>query len=126
MCRSNISLLCALECNTLRRHIRDRVFILITDIHSSLTLRPTTAEATTPFADILQGVQCPEGLTASTDVAHVVSQSEILLMVIPTPFVARTMEPLAHLLRPDHILVSCTKGILNDTLETPNEVSLSI
>ena len=69
-----------------------------------------------------QGVRCPEGLTASGDMAGVVSASEIVLMVIPTPFVAATVAPLAQLLQPDHILVSCTKGILNDTLETPNEV----
>ncbi len=71
---------------------------------------------------IAQGVECPEGLTASGDMAEVVGASEIVLMVIPTPFVAATVAPLAELLRPDQILVSCTKGILNDTLETPNEV----
>jgi len=44
-------------------------------------------------------------------------------MVIPTPFVAATMKDLAELLRPgDQVLVSCTKGILNDTLETVNEI----
>ena len=42
--------------------------------------------------------------------------------VIPTPFVARTIEPLADIMKPSQILVSCTKGILNDTLETPNQV----
>ena len=69
-----------------------------------------------------QNVPCPEGLTASADMAEVVRASEVILMVIPTPFVAATVAPLADLLRPDQILVSCTKGILNDTLETPNEV----
>ena len=54
-----------------------------------------------------------------------VAASEVILMVIPTPFVAATVAPLAQLLRPDQILVSCTKGILNDTLETPNEVRQS-
>lgn len=48
--------------------------------------------------------------------------AQVLLVVIPTPFVARTLAPLAGLLQPRHIIVSCTKGILNDTLETPNEV----
>lgn len=71
----------------------------------------------------MQGFPCPEGLTASGDMEDVVAQSEVILMVIPTPFVARTIEPLAAKLRPDQILVSCTKGILNDTLETPNQVS---
>jgi len=70
----------------------------------------------------LKGVKLPEELTATTDMEAVVTQSEVLLMVIPTPFVARTLAPLAALLTPKHILVSCTKGILNDTLETPNEI----
>jgi glycerol-3-phosphate dehydrogenase (NAD(P)+) len=77
---------------------------------------------TTQAFESMQGVPCPEGLTASTDMAEVVGASEVILMVIPTPFVAATVAPLADLLRDDQILVSCTKGILNDTLETPNEV----
>jgi glycerol-3-phosphate dehydrogenase len=46
------------------------------------------------------------------------------MQVIPTPFVAKTIEPLAGVMTPKQILVSCTKGILNDTLETPNQVLL--
>lgn len=34
--------------------------------------------------------------------------------------------PYADRLRDDHIIVSCTKGILNDTLETVNEVMVRI
>lgn len=43
-------------------------------------------------------------------------------MVIPTPFVERTVAQVVGAVRDDTILVSCTKGILNDTLETPNEI----
>ena len=49
---------------------------------------------------------------------------QVILVVIPTPFVASTISPLADLLQPHQILVSCTKGILNDSLETPNQVLL--
>ena len=88
----------------------------------ALTLPLTlTLDSTLTLTLMAQGVRCPEGLTASGDMAQVVAASEIVLMVIPTPFVAATVAPLAQLLRPDQILVSCTKGILNDTLETPNE-----
>jgi glycerol-3-phosphate dehydrogenase (NAD(P)+) len=31
-------------------------------------------------------------------------------------------EPVTHLFTPNHILVSCSKGILNDSLETVNEI----
>lgn len=74
------------------------------------------------------------------------------LQVIPTPFVERTMGKLINVIREDQvglnsmaciphfpkrlhslmfvkccmvtlqILVSCTKGILNDTLETPHDI----
>jgi hypothetical protein len=39
-------------------------------------------------------------------------------MVVPTPFVAHTLAPVVDKFLPGGILVSCTKGILNDTLET--------
>ena len=43
-------------------------------------------------------------------------------MVVPTPFVAATLSPVLHLLKPHQIIVSCTKGITTDTLETVDEV----
>lgn len=70
----------------------------------------------------LPGHKLPESFTATTDLAAVVSSCEVVLMVVPTPFVARTLAPVADRFRPDGILVSCTKGILNDTLETPAEI----
>lgn len=70
----------------------------------------------------LPGVTLPEELKATTDMKAAVTDAEVILMVIPTPFVASTLAPLATLLQPHQILVSCTKGILNDTLETPNHI----
>lgn len=61
-------------------------------------------------------------MTATTDIVEAAQFGEILLVVIPTPFVARVVEQLRDVLRPDQILVSCTKGILNDTLETPHDI----
>jgi len=69
------------------------------------------------------GFKLPENLVASTDKHDVVSRSKLLLMVIPTPHVAEVMETIAGDLRPeDQIIVSCSKGILNDTLETVDEI----
>ncbi|PRW59103.1 glycerol-3-phosphate dehydrogenase [Chlorella sorokiniana] len=70
----------------------------------------------------LKGYPLPENLRASGDIRQVASFGEILLMVIPTPFVERTVSQIVDAVRDDSILVSCTKGILNDTLETPNEI----
>lgn len=70
----------------------------------------------------LPGVSLPEELKATNDMEEAVKGAEVILMVIPTPFVASTISPLVNLLQPHQILVSCTKGILNDTLETPNHI----
>mmetsp|Transcript_18321 Transcript_18321/g.51328 ORF Transcript_18321/g.51328 Transcript_18321/m.51328 type:complete len:376 (-) Transcript_18321:65-1192(-) len=71
----------------------------------------------------LKGFQCPKELIASTDKKAVVEQAELVLMVIPTPFVTEALEDIASRLDPKrHIMVSCTKGILNDTLETVDEI----
>lgn len=77
------------------------------------------AKENTPF---LAGHRCPGSFTATGDLCSVASSCEVVLMVVPTPFVAATLKPVADKFRPDGILVSCTKGILNDTLETPAEI----
>jgi glycerol-3-phosphate dehydrogenase (NAD(P)+) len=39
----------------------------------------------------LPGYKCPESLRATGDMAAAIAGAEILLMVIPTPFVAATL-----------------------------------
>ena len=59
-----------------------------------------------------QGHRAPDGLRASTDMAEVVKHAELLLMVIPTPFVAATIKGIKDLLRPEQVCV------LHDYLQT--------
>ena len=54
----------------------------------------------------LQGYKAPEGLKASSDMAEVVKHAELLLMVIPTPFVAATIKGIKDQLRPDQVCCS--------------------
>eukprot|EP00803_Ostreobium_quekettii_P004849 evm.model.scf_752.3 EVM.evm.TU.scf_752.3 scf_752:18570-24965(+) len=70
----------------------------------------------------LKGVKVPPGLIATNDLPQIVAHGEIVLMVVPTPFVASTLAPVAKQFRKHQILVSCTKGILNDTLQTVDEI----
>lgn len=70
----------------------------------------------------LPDMRVPDGVRATTDLKEVVERSQLLLMVVPTPFVAGTLAPIASDLRTDQILVSCSKGIMNDTLETVDEI----
>ncbi|KAF6266827.1 NAD-dependent glycerol-3-phosphate dehydrogenase [Scenedesmus sp. NREL 46B-D3] len=74
----------------------------------------------------LPGHKCPEGLSASSSLQEVASSCNLLLIVVPTPFIEKTLAPVAAAFKPDCILVSCTKGILNDTLETPHEILLRV
>lgn len=70
----------------------------------------------------LKGHKLPPALKASSDIQEVAAYGEIILMVIPTPFVERTIGQVVDTLSDRSILVSCTKGILNDTLETPDNI----
>jgi len=72
------------------------------------------------------GFRLPESIKATTNKDVAVSGSDdenetiLVLIVVPTP----ALEEVVRDLRLDdrHILVSCTKGILNDTLETPDAI----
>lgn len=48
-----------------------------------------------------QGHRAPEGLRATADIGAMVAHAEVILMVVPTPFIAATMESIKDRLRPD-------------------------
>ena len=48
-------------------------------------------EETRENTRFLPGVKIPQGMRATDDLAHVVDHGEVLLMVVPTPFVERTL-----------------------------------
>lgn len=56
---------------------------------------------------LMQGYKAPAGLTASDDMAAVIQHAELLLMVIPTPFVASTIKGIRDQLRPEQVLLHC-------------------
>jgi glycerol-3-phosphate dehydrogenase (NAD(P)+) len=58
----------------------------------------------------LQGFPLPESLLASNNIKEVAKHGNVLLMVIPTPFVGRTVSQITDACADDAILVSCTKG----------------
>lgn len=70
----------------------------------------------------LKGCKVPDGLQATGDMDALVQHAAVFLMVVPTPFVASTVAPLKDKLKPHQIIVSCTKGILNDSLETTHQI----
>jgi glycerol-3-phosphate dehydrogenase (NAD(P)+) len=67
------------------------------------------------------GFQLPASVCASTDAQEVAKFGDLILVVIPTPFVERVMEPLKDVIRDDQIVCSCTKGILNNVSGSARE-----
>jgi glycerol-3-phosphate dehydrogenase (NAD(P)+) len=70
----------------------------------------------------LPGHMLPEGLTATADLEAAVRGAPVVLTVMPTPHVARLAAQMAPWLSDDHAVVSCTKGIDNESLETVQEI----
>ena len=70
----------------------------------------------------LVGHKLPPGLVASGDQEAVVKRSELILLVVPTPYLEATMAVVGPWLREDQIMVACCKGIICDTLETPDMI----
>lgn len=71
---------------------------------------------------LMQGFKLPDSVKATTDINEAVKFGEVLLTVIPTPFLERVMSSIADVISDEQIICSCTKGILNDTLETPDAI----
>jgi hypothetical protein len=51
----------------------------------------------------VQGFKVPDALRASRDLAEVMEHGEIFLMVIPTPFVATTMNAIKGMIKPHQV-----------------------
>jgi len=70
----------------------------------------------------LAGFTLPENLRATADLERCVRSCRILLTVMPTPHVAGIAKQMVPWLTDEHAIVSCSKGIDNESLETVNEL----
>ena len=70
----------------------------------------------------LQEVALEPGLRATADMAEAVDGAETVVSVSPSHVVRPVMKRAAEHLRPDVLLVSASKGIETDTLQTMDEV----
>lgn len=102
-------------------------------IHAARMGHPTLLWAFEPqvVADIeqfrenkafLPGHPLPDLLRATEDLERTVRSAKILLTVMPTPHVARLALQMLPYLSDEHSIVSCSKGIDNESLETVNEI----
>ena len=105
----------ALAMHTARKGLRTRLWAYEADVVSDIN---EYHENKRFFA----GHLLPEGLTASRDLESCIRPARIVLTVMPTPHVARLAAQMAPMLSDEQAIVSCSKGIDNESLETVNEI----
>lgn len=72
--------------------------------------------------DFLPGVKIPKEITISSDLEEVVVEKDILLVMVPSHVVRSVSEQVSRFTLGEPLLVSCSKGIENDTLLRMSEV----
>ncbi len=73
-------------------------------------------------AKYLPGIPVPDTLTASSDLEASVRGKSFIIVVVPSHTVRDVMMRAAAAISPDTIIVSASKGIENESLETMDEV----
>ena len=70
----------------------------------------------------LPGVTLPESIVLSSELEGAVNESDIIVIAIPTLFLRNVLEKLKKCSLDGKIVVSCAKGIENNTLLTPSQI----
>lgn len=70
----------------------------------------------------LPGVKLAEDIKFTTDISAAVSDADMLVMVVPSPFIRSTAKTAAPYVKPNQIIVNVSKGIEESTLMTLTDV----
>lgn len=70
----------------------------------------------------LPGFALPESLRITHDLQQAAQDHDVLLSVTPSEFLGDTVRAMAPVLRPEHIFVSASKGLENETYRRMSEV----
>lgn len=70
----------------------------------------------------LPDVKLPDSLHAVNDLEEAVTNADIILSVVPTQFLRSVIKNIPGIIKPGAIIISASKGIENDTLETPTDI----
>ena len=70
----------------------------------------------------LPGVKLSDSVKFTTDVSEAVDGAEMLVMVVPSPFIRSTAKTIAPYVKSNQIIVNVSKGIEESTLMTLTEV----
>lgn len=71
---------------------------------------------------MILGVKLSENITATSDIVAALKGAQLVLLVIPTPFLRSVMIANRSTLPVGVPLVCCSKGIENETLQCPYEI----
>ena len=71
----------------------------------------TRSISSTRNAKFLPDVVMQQNLTATTDLAAVFQNTEVVFIAIPSVFIQRTLQPLRGQIAPEIVLVNMAKGI---------------
>lgn len=70
----------------------------------------------------LPGSKIPENVIATTDIKEAIDGAQVILHVTPSKFVRETIEKYKSYVKPDQILLMCSKGFEPGTLKTLDQV----
>jgi glycerol-3-phosphate dehydrogenase (NAD(P)+) len=70
----------------------------------------------------LPGIELPANLRATGAVGEALAQADVIFSVVPTQFIRSVAKQMKNLIAPGTIIVSASKGIENETLETPTQI----
>ncbi len=70
----------------------------------------------------LKGIEIPSGLNITSDIAETQTETDLIVIAIPTPYVRKTIKPFKNHYLPGTPIVSVIKGIENETLMRGSEI----
>ena len=72
--------------------------------------------------DKLPGVKLPEDMIFTTDLHKAVSEKNLLVLAVPSPYTRSTSKLLKNVVAPEQIIVNVAKGIEENTLMTLSQI----
>lgn len=70
----------------------------------------------------LPGVLLPEGISFTTDLKETMTEKDILILAVPSPYTRSTSQKMKEFCRDGQIIVNVAKGVEEGTLDTLSEI----
>ena len=70
----------------------------------------------------LPGVEIPEGIVFTTDMKETMSDKDVCVLAVPSPFIRSTCQKMKQYVRAGQIIVNVSKGIEENTLYTLTDI----